>query len=1115
MKITETQELLQAYARDRSEPAFQELVSRYVDLVYSAALRRVTGDTLLAEDITHEVFTELARKAPFLPADVMLGGWLHRHTGFVASTALRGEQRRRARERQAFEMNTLNQPSESDWEQLAPLLDDALDELDATDHDAVVLRFFERLELRKIGMALGVSEDAAQKRVSRALEKLRALLLKRGNVSLPVAALSLVLASHSVQAAPSGLGTRIGKAACKAAAASAGAGLIAALLTSTALKVVAGSAAIVVLASAALFFSLQAKNRPPQIPAAQGQSVTANMSLTLQTNSESTTTSQVAAKTTELNSNTLHLVLVAADSGKPVPNVPIDYRGWQGTKFQGKTLMANRAGLADISVPRGGITDLELTTRIDGFADTRLHWQPEHGDVIPATYTLRLARPVLIGGSVVDPEGKPVTGAKVGFNHDDEPTSLTLPENHEFSWIQVTTDADGHWNINRVAPEMLHRLYGSAKHPDYVESPLVSVSRDSTLEKQLRAGTFTFHLGEAVTVRGVVLSTESSAISGAKVLVGKRGMSDSREGETAADGTFEVKGCRPGTNLLSAEAEGFSAMTLQANLSADSEPFRLTLQRGKLLRVRVMNQAGQPIPKATLWLNTMRQQPVNAPDYGVETVQANFNETSDADGRVLWSNAPDTELEFDIQASGYMRMNQLKLLPDGQEHVVTLSPALVISGTVRDANTDELIPRFRVITGWPQTNWVPDAAHPGQAVSRVQGQWPSIERYWANYVGGKLRLELEEPALYGTANPGYVLKFESDNYVPFISRVIAPDEGHVQLDVALKRANALEVSVVLPDGTPAASTDIGLVSPGAQLQLSPDGFSHLGGIGRGDSMLRTDPDGHFRLAGDPTVNRVVAANSAGYAEATPAALAADPVLVLQPWGKLEGSYLLGSEPAVGRDLFLEFVQQDATSIGFDFMAFKATTDSQGHFQFPKVPPGKLKIIRLAHIPPNGFAHQSLPEAEVEIRSGETTTKTLAGTGYTVRARLRWPDDVTPGKDWNCFASLATKPPQAILDAANDPGAAAQLQSSPELQNYRVSARQFQAEIANDYSTVTVENVPAGNYVLFGSAFLNGQGELKLAVSGYSSALTVPSDPPNGKLDAGDIVLRKSTLANNK
>jgi hypothetical protein len=84
--MNETQQLLRAYAQERSESAFRELVSRYINLVYSIALRRVSGDVHAAQDIVQTVFTDLAKKARTLPADVMLGGWLHRHCCFVANT---------------------------------------------------------------------------------------------------------------------------------------------------------------------------------------------------------------------------------------------------------------------------------------------------------------------------------------------------------------------------------------------------------------------------------------------------------------------------------------------------------------------------------------------------------------------------------------------------------------------------------------------------------------------------------------------------------------------------------------------------------------------------------------------------------------------------------------------------------------------------------------------------------------------------------------------------------------------------------------------------------------------------------------------------------------------
>jgi hypothetical protein len=116
---------------------------------------------------------------------------------------MRGEQRRRARERQAVEMNALNEPTEADWRQLAPVLDEAMDELDEAERDALVLRYFEQRELRAVGAALGVSDDTAQKRVSRALHKLREHLSRRG-VRSTASALPIVLSANAVQAAPLG-----------------------------------------------------------------------------------------------------------------------------------------------------------------------------------------------------------------------------------------------------------------------------------------------------------------------------------------------------------------------------------------------------------------------------------------------------------------------------------------------------------------------------------------------------------------------------------------------------------------------------------------------------------------------------------------------------------------------------------------------------------------------------------------------------------------------------------------------------------------------------------------------------------------------------------------------
>jgi RNA polymerase sigma factor (sigma-70 family) len=202
--------LLQAYADQNSEPAFAELVRRYVDLVYSAALR-MSADAHLAQDVTQRAFVALAKNARELSSRPVLSGWLHRTAQNITAESIRNEIRRRAREEQAAAMNTTPDPSESRWEEIAPHLDAAVGELSESDRDAVLLRYFQNKSAREMAAALGVSDEAAQKRVNRAVERLRAFFSQRGIV-LGAAGLGAISA-NAIQAAPVSLTLSISAAA--------------------------------------------------------------------------------------------------------------------------------------------------------------------------------------------------------------------------------------------------------------------------------------------------------------------------------------------------------------------------------------------------------------------------------------------------------------------------------------------------------------------------------------------------------------------------------------------------------------------------------------------------------------------------------------------------------------------------------------------------------------------------------------------------------------------------------------------------------------------------------------------------------------------------------------
>jgi RNA polymerase sigma factor (sigma-70 family) len=267
--MTADAQLLRDYAEGKSQDAFTELVRRHLDLVHSAALRQIRSPQL-AEEISQSVFTDLARAADKLKPDTVLTAWLYQVTRRTAIDVVRRESRRQARERLAVEMAAMN--TTADWAHIEPLLDDAMETLDEPDRAAILLRYFENKSLREVGQSLGASDDAAQKRVSRAVDRLRDYFSKRG-VAIGAGGLVVLISANAVQSAPVALAATLSTATAVAGTTIHTSTIITAtkVIAMTVLQKTAVAVTVAVLAGTGIYEAHQASQLRAQVQTLQQQ----------------------------------------------------------------------------------------------------------------------------------------------------------------------------------------------------------------------------------------------------------------------------------------------------------------------------------------------------------------------------------------------------------------------------------------------------------------------------------------------------------------------------------------------------------------------------------------------------------------------------------------------------------------------------------------------------------------------------------------------------------------------------------------------------------------------------------------------------------------------------
>ena len=1022
-------ELLQAYAKQRSEAAFTELVRRHLDWVYSAALRCV-GDTHLAGDVAQSVFVLLARKAGSLRSGTVVSGWLFRTTRFVASRAARTAQRRKAREEIASTMmSTTSSPDDNEilWNQLAPHLDQAVAALSETDRSAILLRFYERKPLREIGQRLGMSEEAAKKRVSRAVEKMRDYLTSRG-VVLGGAGLIAVLADQTVHAAPATLAVTVLKASLAGASASA---VLPQLARETLnawrwsrLGGMAASVAAVSVTGVILTATIAPRRaHDAMMPGASADRVDSTSARVAGVGAETTTQliNRVTSQAQPSFRRALELQVVQAQTGQPLAGVEIGVEN--GTRPPGG--QTDEQGHCRIGLPDRDPESFSVTAHKDGFVPMRADWRARYGVIrLPQEFTFTLEPATSIGGIVQNDQGQPIPGAAV-FISDMRASSMTgMTEQATFdipeSQSKLVTDLQGRWQFD-LAPAGLSSVSIRLAHPEYTSESYYGNSFPVPPVGKLRDRTGVMVMRKSWPVEGVVLDELGQPIAGASVLqdsVQSKGASY-RSTSTDANGRFRFAGAVADEMLLTFQAESYAPELSIVTVGPQLRPLEVRLRRGNTIRGRVVDKQGEPVAGASVRAELWR---------GYRSLE--WHTETDAEGRFVWSSAPPDEVQLSVSKKGFMSLSVLGSLPgftpSEQEQVITLGPLLRVHGRVADADAGQPIARFNVVPGRVMKQ---SLSWPGPVSPLTIGELrvDCIQRDSMTFTNGSYEIAFDAEL------PGRFVCIQAEGYEPENSRQFKSDEGEVVCDFRLKKGSWVTGVVRAPDGRPVKDVNAFLVSSARQpLNVFNGRMSPAYNYNTFTPTAATGDDGRFTLPPTKEPFLVAALNEQGYAYSAAGNTLTVPDLVLIPWARIEGVMYIDGRPAVGEEVSLwshsPYAWETQTNrpahyglmsngayVGF---SGETTCDDTGHFVLDRVAAGSNEV---RHLVVDTLTHLLIPLHKVSlmIKPGETAHVTM-GMGRPVVGRFAMPPGLQGPGNWSAYeGKLYAKSPDAENPGGSD------------------------------------------------------------------------------------------------
>jgi Zn-dependent protease with chaperone function len=745
---------------------------------------------------------------------------------------------------------------------------------------------------------------------------------------------------------------------------------------------------------------------------------------------------QTAAKEGALakDSQEFELLAVGPD-GKPVPETLVEIRTDPAPTAElvreGKfvkrdsynaSLATNAHGRLAIKLPRAPTYfDVYITT--PGYGPYWAGWSSEtHVQPIPSRFTAELEPAWSVGGIVVDAEGKPVEGVQIGpsIEFKKRPGDTRQMQ----SGSRLKTGAAGKWRFDSV-PVSMGEVFVEINHPGFrpVRRPL---TRGEFGIERGREPVASVVLDRGLTVTGTVTDEAGKPIVGA--LVRTKFLNDIRKATTGKDGVYRLLGCEPRAARIVVSAQDRATDMKELNIDSDMEPVDFQMKPGGTVRIRVLDEQGNPVPKARIFFQRWRG-PFKYFEFN------HVSQYADSNGVWVWREAPLDEFKADICPPDGMSLAEQPLIARAAEYVFRLPPPLVVSGKVIDAETKLPIKKFRIVPGVRSSathmNWVPRETF---SASGGQYQFRQTQGYFA-----------------------HLFRIEADGYRTVVSRDIKSDEGQVAIDFEVKKAKDVVAKVVTPQNVSAIGAKVAMGVAGSQVNINngdiDDGSTY-------SARLTTDETGTFHFPAQDTKFQLVITHPLGFAH-----ISSTPeweltrIIHLEPWSRVEGTFRIGKTPAsnVPLSLTVSSVHSYGEDVPSIFNTHYVTTGPGGRFVFERVIPGTGWIGRRLMLTVDDGATDVTSSAMIaaEFPAGKTVQIDLGGNGRAVVGKLLPSDGFKVKVRWNF----------ALVDVRSDAN------------DDRSKNPNFTATVDRD-GTFRIDDVPTGDYALSVSFQRDDPGRLQ-------------------------------------